>query len=154
MSVKQTILVLTDFSKGAERAAIFALQLAVSNKTDLLLYNSVIRAEAETNIFDPVKRLSPDEDVDSKRKQSRGLLFHLSTQLKATLTAAQQSRIYIGYEEGMGSVTETIMNLVTTNDIWMVVMGNRVNKELTNAFFDSNVPSVINNCGCPVLLVP
>jgi nucleotide-binding universal stress UspA family protein len=54
----------------------------------------------------------------------------------------------------MGSVTETILNLVAANEIWIVVMGNRVNKELTSAFFDSNVPCVINNCGCPVLLVP
>jgi nucleotide-binding universal stress UspA family protein len=154
MSVKQTILVLTDFSQRADRATQLALQMAIGSNADLLLYNSVIRAETVTAPVTQFTSVVPADDIEEKRKQSIAKLIELSNQLKATLTPAQNSQINIYYKQGMGSVTETILNLVAANEIWIVVMGNRVNKELTSAFFDSNVPSVINNCGCPVLLVP
>jgi len=154
MSVKQTILVLTDFSQRADRATHLALQLAIGSNADLLLYNSVIREELITSPVTQLTSAIPAEDIEEKRKLSIAKLIGLSDQLKATLTPAQKSQININYKDGMGSVTETILNLVAANEIWIVVMGNRVNKELNSAFFDSNVPCVINNCGCPVLLVP
>jgi nucleotide-binding universal stress UspA family protein len=154
MSVKQTILVLTDFSQRADRATQLALQMAIGSNADLLLYNSVIRAETVTAPVTQFTSVVPADDIEDKRKQSIAKLIELSNQLKATLTPAQNSQINIYYKQGMGSVTETILNLVAANEIWIVVMGNRVNKELNSAFFDSNVPCVINNCGCPVLLVP
>jgi nucleotide-binding universal stress UspA family protein len=154
MATKKSILVLTDFSQRADRAAQLALQLAIGSNADLLLYNSVIRPETVTMPPTQLTNAIPVEDIEEKRKLSIAKLIQLSDQLKATLTPTQQSQITINYKDGMGSVTETILNLVAVNDIWIVVMGNRVNKELTSAFFDSNVPSVINNCGCPVLLVP
>jgi nucleotide-binding universal stress UspA family protein len=154
MSVKQTILVLTDFSQRADRATQLALQMAIGSNADLLLYNSVIRAETVTAPVTQFTSVVPADDIEEKRKQSIAKLIELSNQLKATLTPAQNSQINIYYKQGMGSVTETILNLVAANEIWIVVMGNRVNKELNSAFFDSNVPCVINNCGCPVLLVP
>jgi nucleotide-binding universal stress UspA family protein len=154
MSVKQTILVLTDFSQRADRATQLALQMAMGSNADLLLYNSIIRAETVTAPVTQFKSVVPIEDIEEKIKLSIAKLIGLSDQLKAILTPAQKSQITINYKQGMGSVTETILNLVAANDIWIVVMGNRVNKELTSTFFDSNVPCVINNCGCPVLLVP
>jgi nucleotide-binding universal stress UspA family protein len=154
MSVKQTILVLTDFSQRADRATQLALQMAIGSNADLLLYNSVIRAETVTAPVTQFTSVVPADDIEDKRKQSIAKLIELSNQLKATLTPTQNSQINIYYKQGMGSVTETILNLVAANEIWIVVMGNRVNKELNSAFFDSNVPCVINNCGCPVLLVP
>jgi nucleotide-binding universal stress UspA family protein len=154
MSVKQTILVLTDFSQRADRATQLALQMAMGSNADLFLYNSVIRAETVTAPVTQFTSVVPIEDIEEKIKLSIAKLIGLSDQLKATLTPAQKSQITINYKQGMGSVTETILNLVAANKIWIVVMGNRVNKELTSAFFDSNVPNVINNCGCPVLLVP
>lgn len=49
---------------------------------------------------------------------------------------------------------ETISELVSENVIWLVVMGNHVDKTIATLYFDSNIPSVMNYCGCPLLLVP
>jgi nucleotide-binding universal stress UspA family protein len=154
MLTKKTILVLTDFSKRAGRAAELALKLAINNNENLLLYNSVTRPEAVTMPLTQEKRTTPEEDMGVKMEQSNTKLINLLNQLKSRLKPSQQSQIHIDYKKGMGSVTETILNLVATYNISMVVMGNRVNKELISAFFDSSVPCVINNCECPVLLVP
>ena len=69
------------------------------------------------------------------------------------LTTDQQLLIHIEAKQGTGGPIETILNLVTANYIWMVVMGNHDDLRMSNIFFDSNVPLVMNNCGCPVLLV-
>jgi nucleotide-binding universal stress UspA family protein len=88
MSVKQTILVLTDFSQRADRETQLALQLATGSNANLLLYNSVIREELVTSPVTQLTSAIPAEDIKEKRKLSIAKLIELSDQLKATLTPA------------------------------------------------------------------
>jgi nucleotide-binding universal stress UspA family protein len=151
MANTQTILVLTDFSKIADRAADLALELALNNRKDLLIYNSVISIEA--SVLTEERRSSVDE-ITLKTAKSQANLKQLTDRLTLKLSAEQQSKLKITVEEGTGGPMETILNLVAENNIWMVVMGNHDDKQITNKYFDSNVPFVMNNCGCPLLLVP
>jgi nucleotide-binding universal stress UspA family protein len=151
MANTQTILVLTDFSKIADRAADLALELALNNQKDLLIYNSVISIEA--SVLTEERRSSIDE-ITLKTGKSQANLKQLTDRLTLKLSAEQQSKLKITVEEGTGGPMETILNLVAENNIWMVVMGNHDDKQITNKYFDSNVPFVMNNCGCPLLLVP
>jgi nucleotide-binding universal stress UspA family protein len=151
MANTQTILVLTDFSKIADRAADLALELALNNQKDLLIYNSVISIEA--SVLTEERRSSVDE-ITLKTGKSQANLKQLTDRLTLKLSAEQQSKLKITVEEGTGGPMETILNLVAENNIWMVVMGNHDDKQITNKYFDSNVPFVMNNCGCPLLLVP
>ncbi|MEO5891301.1 MAG: universal stress protein [Ferruginibacter sp.] len=148
---KKTILLLTDFSKISMRAADIALELAVNNQANLMIYNSIISIEA--SVIAGERKFAGDE-IDLKTNKSKKNLDQLAQQLQARLTSPAQHKTAITVKQGMGSPVETMLNLVTENEIWMVVMGNHAVLNMSNQFFDSNVPSIMNNCGCPLLLVP
>ncbi|MES2266905.1 MAG: universal stress protein [Bacteroidota bacterium] len=151
MAIKKTILLLTDFTKRAERAADMALELAVNNKADLLIYNSIVSIEASVLTGE---RRSPDKEIAELDNKSEDNLNRLQRYLKSKLTIGQQSAVKITCKNGTGPVVETILGLVAENVIWLVVMGNHVDKTISTLYTDSNVPSVMNYCGCPLLLVP
>ncbi|RWY53755.1 universal stress protein [Mucilaginibacter gilvus] len=151
MKNQKTILLLTDFTKRAGRAADFALELAISNTANLLIYNSIISIEASVITGE---RRSAESEIAAKTKKSTNLLSQLAGHLKSKLTSEQQSAINIKCKKGMGPVVETILELVAENKIWIVVMGNHVENAIATSYFDSNIPPVMNNCGCPLVLVP
>ncbi|TFF38536.1 universal stress protein [Mucilaginibacter psychrotolerans] len=151
MAPKKTILLLTDFSKRAEHAADFALELAKNNHANLLIYNSIISIGASVITGE---RWSVESEITEMTAKSTSRLSLLTTYLKAKLTTSQQSAIQITCKNGTGPVVETIIELVAENKIWMVVMGNHVENAIAITYFDGNIPPVMNNCGCPLLLVP
>ena len=142
---------LTDFTKRAERAADMALELAVNNQADLLIYNSIVSIEASVITGE---RRSPDKEIALMEQASGDKLKHLADHLNSKLTNEQQEEVAISYKKGTGPVVETISELVSENAIWLIVMGNHVDKTISTLYFDSNIPSVMNYCGCPLLLVP
>jgi nucleotide-binding universal stress UspA family protein len=151
MATKRMILLLTDFTKRAERAADMALELAVNNHADILIYNSIVSIEASVITGE---RRSPDKEITAMSDKSLDSLNQLSQYLKSKLTTEQQAVVTIDCRKGTGPVMETISELVAENEIWMVVMGNHVDKTIATLYYDSNIPSVMNYCGCPLLLVP
>jgi nucleotide-binding universal stress UspA family protein len=151
MSNNKTILVLTDFTKKAQRATELAFALALNNKANLILYHSDIKLESDIVIGE--KNLSAAEWIHSK-DQSEKKLIELSDHLKSKLTLQQKATTGIAYKQGSGGISKTILTLVEENNIWMVVMGAQVEKDLANYNLSNNVSSVLNNCGCPLLLVP
>nr|WP_294941782.1 universal stress protein [uncultured Mucilaginibacter sp.] len=151
MATKKLILLLTDFTKRAERAADVALELAINNNANLLIYNSIISIEASVITGE---RRSAETEIAAKTKKSKSNLSQLTDHLKAKLTTAQQGELNIKCSEGTGPIMETILELAAENKLWMVVMGNHVENAIARSYYDSNVPPVMNNCGCPLLLVP
>ena len=151
MANDQTILVLTDFSKISNRATDIALELALNNQKDLLIYNSIISIEASVLTGE---RRSSVEEIAAKTSTSKSNLKQVVNRITANLSTLQRSKITITSKEGMGAPMETILNLVTEHNIWMVVMGNHDDLQMSNRYSDTNVPLITNTCGCPVLLVP
>jgi nucleotide-binding universal stress UspA family protein len=151
MSNNKTILVLTDFTKKAQRAADLALELALNNEANLLLYHSDIKLESDITLSE--KTPSADEWEYSKDKSEKKLI-EVSNHLKSKLTLQQKGTTGIAYKQGSGGIMKTILTLVEENKIWIVVMGAQVEKDLANYNLSTNVSSVLNNCGCPLLLVP
>jgi nucleotide-binding universal stress UspA family protein len=86
--------------------------------------------------------------------KSDASLHCLIDYLNSKLSNDNRKEITIVGKKGTGPVVETISELVAENSVWVVIMGNHVDKSIPFMFFDSNVPSVMNYCGCPVLLVP
>jgi len=154
MPTHRTILLLTDFLKTAERAADLALELALNNNADLLLYNSIVAAAPDMADGRESKRRLAGEDIKEKTSNSINHLNKVAERLKSKMSLQQQAAVKINVQEGMGSVTETILTLVAENEIWMIVMGSHVQKGMANTDAHNNISSVLNNCGCPLLLVP
>jgi nucleotide-binding universal stress UspA family protein len=118
MASKKTILLLTDFTKRAERAADTALELAINNQADILIYNSIVSIEASVITGE---RKSPDKEITAMSDKSLDNLNNLSQYLRSKLTDEQQAAIMISCKKGTGPVMETISELVAENEIWMVV---------------------------------
>ena len=151
MTLRKTILLLTDFTKRAERAAEMALELAINNNADILIYNSIVSIEASVITGE---RRSPDKEIAAMDLISKKNLDRLIEYLRSKLSDVKRNEITITCKKGTGPVRETISELVAENTVWMVVMGNHADKNAPLLFFDSNAPSVMNYCGCPLLLVP
>ncbi len=141
----KTILLLTDFSDRADRAAELALVLAKANHTNLLLYHSVVLLETFMYAGDPrAELLQGVAEGDVK-------LAELTDRLKSLMPAGE---VLITSRAGTGSVKDSVLNIVGEDDIWLVVMGSNINSDLHYQFSDSNIFSVISNSRCPVVLVP
>jgi nucleotide-binding universal stress UspA family protein len=145
----KTILVLTDFSPRAERAAALALELATGNPSDILIYHSVILLEP----FNPHAEIKAKQ-AEQTRKENAGAseLNKLAARLRSRLKPGQT--VSISTELGQGHVTETIQRLVNRHTIWLIVMGSHIAGEGSSQLSDSNISSVLRASGCPVLLVP
>ena len=103
----KNILLLTDFTETANRAADLALQLAVTNKVDLILYNSIILLESGDTFLD--KRAINDELV-RRREQSNVSLAKLSDHLLVK-SGKDDPVINITRLNGTGQIAETIQKL-------------------------------------------
>jgi nucleotide-binding universal stress UspA family protein len=79
MAIKKTILLLTDFTKRAERAADMALELAINNNADILIYNSIVSIEASVITGE---RRSPDKEIAEMDLKSEESLNRLTQYLK------------------------------------------------------------------------
>lgn len=145
----KTILVLTDFSKVAERAAEFAYEIAIHHQANIHIYNSVIMVERD-NPFASKRKLSAERD--KRHEKSMLKLDDIAKHLAAKFKEAPAVKITI--ENGEGDVGETIERLVAENEVWMVVMGNCLDKQEMRQFSDSNIPVVTSYAQCPVVLVP
>ena len=145
----KTILVLTDFSKVAERAAEFAYEIAIHHQAKIHIYHSLIMVES-ANPSASKHELSTERVRRYEKSMSK--LDNISKHLTAKFS--NEHAVEITTENGEGDVGETIERLVVENTVWIVVMGNCLGKLAAHQFTDSNIPLVTSYARCPVVLVP
>ena len=149
----KTILVPTDFSVCADNAAHYAIQLAKVLKTDVKLCNAFL-VPAQTALADTV--VWPLEDYDSiKNGINRKLYFasdRLTKQEKLDPENGADPRIdFIGRA---GSVPHVVKEIVSKEDIPLVVMGISGAGALSRLFLGSNSRDMIEAADFPLLLIP
>jgi nucleotide-binding universal stress UspA family protein len=146
-----TILVLTDFSKRAEHAAEFALEIAKRTKSEVLLYNAVLIP----NVVPAETGMQPYyENYATLEKES----------LKKLETLAQKLRIFhatetftpvINYRSETGSIGAKIQTFIKEREIGMIVMGDKSKEGIIDRFiFGSDTFDVIDKSTRPVILIP
>jgi nucleotide-binding universal stress UspA family protein len=146
----KTILVLTDFSKKAENAALYALRLAERTCADILLFHLYEQMQA-VNVPETGSWVADDFDV-FKNESLRGLL-----RLKDELQTQSQSTYKPGiscFNDFGPDLASTIGELVEREKISLVVMGAKGDDTLTHLFYGSDAYGVLDNAGCPVLFIP
>lgn len=137
------ILVPTDFSTNAGKAAEYAVQLSNHLGSDILLYHathipvSAIGEMAVTGI--------PDDIEEDSRQRLKELKENLQVKYDIknidTLTSS-------------GFAVEEITGTVKKRGIDLVVMGTKGASGLAAVLIGSNTASVIENCPAPVLAIP
>jgi len=146
----KTILVLTDFSKKAENAALYALKLAEKTCADIVLFHLYEQIQA-VNV--PETGLWVAEDFDLFKNESLRGLLRLKDSLQTQSQSAYKPHITCFNDFGP-DLASTIGELVEREKISLVIMGAKGNDTLTHLFYGSDAYGVLDNAGCPVLFVP
>lgn len=148
----KTILILTDFSKNATHAALAGIRLAKNLHANIFLFHSNT-AQALTPIYaggptvvDEVN-LMEDENIE-KLKVLADLLQPFIEEGESTWKPS------IHYNEGLGTLSYQVRNILATKDIELIVMGAREGSRLEHFFTGSETFSVIDHVNKPVLIVP
>jgi nucleotide-binding universal stress UspA family protein len=152
-AIMRTILVLTDFSKNAKHAAMFAARLVEKLRTGVFLYHTyydgpLIGAYARGSmIIDEFSLLA---------KESAAKLDQLAVNIRNAVAdlSDQDFNPVIDFQSGEGSLGNNISSILKEKQIEMIVMGGSARSTVHNLFFGSDTLSVIDNSFRPVLIIP
>ncbi len=140
----KTILVPTDFSKNAENALYYAIELAKKEDAKLILLNVYENDYATSYV--PYGLIA---DEIAKAKKESGI------QLKAlSLKIEHAGNIRHASISIEGAVIDTILTIIKQQEISLVVMGTKSSPGITGAIFGSIAAKIIEKATCPVIAVP
>ena len=153
MSTVKNILILTDFSENAESAEKYALQLAIKTCANLILYNAYPLQSADAisgNIIWPHDTNHSTELLSISNLQER--VDALNEEITKLNDDTHKPTIcHLG---DAGNVTNKLKEVVSTNHVWLTVMGTEGEGFANNFLFGSNVFKVLDAINCPVLIIP
>lgn len=146
----KTILVLTDFSKKANSAAEFALQMAINTGAKIILANAMesirpLPEEAQFNWLPSTKQL-----YDKYLIKLQTIVDHLKEIIPA-------DSFYLPTIEPIalpGSLTQVTTQILKEHAVDLIVCGSHKNGGLLNFFSKSHSHSIMDDINCPALFVP
>jgi len=147
----ETILVLTDFSKKAENAALYALRLAEKTHAKIILFH----------LYDYFHSPNlPDPDPKSKDRYNvvrNESLLELNKIKQYLETHSKQAEfkpdITILNNFGL-DLASSVRELVMENKVDLIIMGSKGDNAVSHLFYGSDAYGVLDNAGCPILFVP
>ena len=148
----KNILVLTDFSQNAKTAEKYALQLAIQVKANLILYNAYphhAKSFSENVVW-------PHDQSASLELQSISNLQSRVDELNDEITKAKVDihKPAISHLGDAGTLETKLNDVVSKNNIWLVVMGTKGESFASKVLFGSNVFKVLEATTCPLLIIP
>jgi len=137
----KTIIVATDYSKGAENALKYAVNIARFCKTNIVLFNSYqLSTHAANGLISPA-------GIDELVSKSKNRLKEYADKLSL------QYGISFGAFSSDGLIEEELNALASDLDAAMIVMGMRGNS-LEYKLFGNTTTSVVRSSGIPVMVIP
>lgn len=140
----KTILVPTDFSKNAENALDYAIQLAKKEEFKILLFHAFHYNYSGIET-------SPEIVLEQSIFVQEGIEKRLKTLAQKT---ANKNHISCEYINEQGLLTDKLEEVVKKKKIDLIVMGTQGATGLKEIFMGSNTARVISNVTCPVVAVP
>jgi nucleotide-binding universal stress UspA family protein len=140
----KTILVPTDFSKNAENALFYAIELAKKEKSKIILLHTYL-------INYPVSYTSVDLIMEEKKEA----LEYSEHQLKAeSMKITHAGEIAYEYISEESTPIDAILKVAKERKVDLIIMGTKGESNLANAIFGSNTAAVIEKAPCAVIAVP
>jgi nucleotide-binding universal stress UspA family protein len=147
----KTILVLTDLSKKAENAALFALRIAEKNQANIILYHSleifesVNTVESSSWLYENSEVIRAESLTALRRLENNLAAQHEPGAFEPSITLLNE----MGYDLGAN-----VNQLVRDKSVDLVVMGTRGNNTISHVFNGSDAGDILAHVSCPVLFVP
>jgi nucleotide-binding universal stress UspA family protein len=148
----KTILVLTDFSQNALKAAESAAMLAGRLRTNILLFNSNYTVPAipyYPGVILVNENISWEEECENKLKQQAE---HLKKIIGDIYLDQRKPTVHMLLKEG--TLASNINDLVRKENVDLIMMGGRSGTNIDHIMFGSDTSDVIDHAICPVLIVP
>ncbi len=141
------ILFPTDFSENAKNAIAFAVELAKKNNAKLFFAHTY-----ETPLLAPSSTFVTREQTmaDSRERMLKAAEKNMQELLKSSDLADVSYEYFIVEGEAVGEIQE----LITNNDIDMVVMGTKGESAKRELFLGSVTKKLIQELHCPVIAIP
>lgn len=150
----KTIAVLTDFSKRAEHAARYALNLAQKIKANIILFNSFL---VPADVPMAAQVAWPVVDYNEIKKDTEKALAELRRKLENELQKNHTAGAFVPVitcicEEG--ALANNIPELEENDNITLLVMATHGADEISAFMFGNNCRQVIDTATVPILIVP
>jgi nucleotide-binding universal stress UspA family protein len=141
----KTILVPTDFSKNAENALHYAVNIAKRMRAKIILLHTF---HIENNNA-PLPLSMVDKQVEVAKKKT-------DAQLKALYNSVSHDSSHpIDYISSENFLTDEILRLTEERNIDLIIMGTQgANGSLGRQIFGTNSSHVIEKAKCPVITIP
>jgi nucleotide-binding universal stress UspA family protein len=149
----RTVLVLTDFSKRAEHAAEFALEIAAKANAKVVLFNSFYvpqMVSAEAGVFSGYPTYQEIE------KDNLMMLESLASKLEKKFVETHKSNPpTITLKNGLGDMAANVVEIAKKTKYWLIVMGDKSHDGAISRFiFGSDSYQLIDQVHCPILMLP
>lgn len=147
------ILLLTDFSDNAIHAAKAAVMIAGKWNADLLLYHNYQSLPVTPNY---IGGAFVAEEAEWLVDETRESLQKFSGILEVAIEKlpANERKPHIITESGEGDMADRLHELISKNNIRLVVMGSQTGNTIEHFFLGSITSIVVKHTTCPVLVVP
>ncbi len=148
------ILVLTDFSIRAAYAAEFALHIAQTNDSEIILCHVIelIRTVANDTGINP---LMPDIfDLENESMLQLKELQNNLNQIILSNGSAFKYKPGIKSMAKFGILADDAQKLVDENNIDLLVIGSRRSNSISRFLLGSKTHKLLDSVNCPVLLIP
>lgn len=146
-----TILVLTDFSEKAERAAVCALNIAEGTNAKVVLfhfYDSSAAYLQEGLVYDDTQNDEQNEETDLA-------LDKLAIRLRTEFLDSGKLAPVIVCASASGPLNGKLQNIIESYQVSLIIMGDQSEDAMLNRIlFGNESHLVIEESTCPVLLVP
>lgn len=139
----KTIIAAVDFSAGSKNAARYAAQLAIATNSKLLLLHTT-----QFSVIDNAL-LNVKETMNKMNQEGNSRMNELESALKAKFEGLKLQK---SVREGF--TLDVLKELVSTNNVSMVVLSIRNTDNLYEAIFGSTAITVSGSLMCPVLIIP
>lgn len=135
----QTIIFPTDFSKGAEKAMEFAIEIARRTDAKIIAVNAYDLPYAETIMTHSL--------LDVMKKNAEEAMTKVTEKLKS-------AGVNYSAEIKMGNPIRVVKEAVEDFKADMVVLGTKGASGLEEVLIGSNAAAILHNVDCPVLSIP
>ena len=147
----KNILVLTDFSKKAENAAVFALKIAGKKDANIILFHSFEKFQS-VNV--PESGSWGYEDFEIIKTESLTELKKLQDYLVTHQEpGAFEPKISLLNEMGY-DLGANVNQLIKDENIDLIIMGAKGDDRMSHLFNGSDANDILEHASCPVLFVP
>lgn len=146
----KTILVPTDFSKVAQIATKVAISIAEKASAKLVLLHIIERPDSVSfNIEGQIEQMDNWED----KLYTLKLIEKAKKEMSTVVEEAELAGISVTTQLRMGNPFHGIREIITEQNVDLVVMGTSGRSKLEEMIIGSNTEKVIRHSACPVLTV-